>query len=123
MQPFHHKDQNELFKIIRLVKYSCDSKYWAGISDESIGLITRLLEVDPLSRCTATKALQSDWIKKMEESELARHELRDSLGGISKESTRLKKMVKSVQWLTKSHAKRHLSSLTADDAPDVNLLV
>lgn len=121
-QPFHDEDQNELFKIIRLGKYNFDAKYWSGISDQAKTLITHLLDVDPSSRYTATKALQSDWIRNMEESMLAEHNLRDSLDGISKESTRLKTLVKSVQWLNreKKHM-RNLSSLTLSGtaAPDV----
>lgn len=111
-QPFHHRDQHELFKIIRLGKYSFDKKYWAEISEEATTLIVHLLDVDPSQRYTATRALQSDWIKRtLVDTMLDRHNLANSLTGISKESTRLKGVVRSVQWSCKS---RNLSSLTAD---------
>lgn len=113
--PFHHRDQNELFKIIRLGKYSFDSKYWGGISDEATSLIKHLLDIDPTTRYTATQALESDWIKSIDEELLAKNALTNSLTGISKESHRLKGLVKSVQWLRSSTTdKRLLSSLTVD---------
>eukprot|EP00579_Thalassiosira_antarctica_P001991 CAMPEP_0201866530 /NCGR_PEP_ID=MMETSP0902-20130614/1084_1 /ASSEMBLY_ACC=CAM_ASM_000551 /TAXON_ID=420261 /ORGANISM="Thalassiosira antarctica, Strain CCMP982" /LENGTH=748 /DNA_ID=CAMNT_0048391519 /DNA_START=56 /DNA_END=2302 /DNA_ORIENTATION=- len=108
--PFHHKDQNELFKIIRRGKFSFDSKHWAGVSEEAIGLIVHLLEVDPSTRYTATQALQLDWIKSVEESILAEHDLANSLTGLRK-SNRLKNLARSVQWLNKE---KLLSSLTVD---------
>lgn len=111
--PFHHKDQNELFKVIRLGKYNFDSRYWSGTTDAAKGLIKHLLEVDPSTRFSATEALSSDWIKSVEEAELARSDLSNSISRISRESTRLKSIVRSVQWLNKSKA---LSSLTVDVA-------
>lgn len=109
--PFHNKDQNELFKIIRLGKYNFDTKYWTGISKEATRLIKKLLEVDPSTRYTATKALELDWIKDMEESMLEKNNLSNSLSGMKKEHIRLKTLVRSVQWLNKD---RKLSSLTVD---------
>jgi len=115
--PFHHKDQNELFKIIRLGKYIFDPSYWSGISEEAKQLITSLLDVDPTTRYSATEALESDWITNMEEELLAQHDLRNSLGGISQESTRLKGMRRSVQWKSKGAnlLADRMSSLTCDE--------
>lgn len=109
--PFHHKDQNELFKVIRLGKYNFESRYWSGTTDAAKGLIKHLLEVDPSTRFSATEALSSEWIKSVEEAELARSDLSNSISRISRESTRLKSIVRSVQWLNKDKA---LSSLTVD---------
>lgn len=123
--PFHHRDQNELFKIIRLGKYTFDSKYWEGISDEATSLIKHLLDVDPTTRYTATQALESDWFKSMDEELLAKHALANSLTGISEESHRLKGLVKTVQWLNKGSSitdKKLLSSLTVDVAQVGSLL-
>lgn len=121
-KPFHHNDQSELFKLIRLGKLRFDSKYWKGISGEAIRLIMNLLEVDPTSRFTASHALESDWIKSIERAEqaksLASHTLKNSLPGISKESNRLKNLVKSVQWLNRD---KHISSLTVDSVVDLDL--
>lgn len=70
-----------------------------------------LLDVDPSTRYTSTLALHSDWINNMEQSTLFENNLANSLTGISKEATRLKGVVRSVQWCNKS---KNLSSLTAD---------
>lgn len=117
--PFHHRDQNELFKIIRLGKFSFDKKYWSKVSREATELITHLLEVDPSTRYTATQALESDWIKNIEQSRLSQHDLGSSLTAISKESTRLKSVVKAVQWINQASKKQNftVSSLTVDGAP------
>ena len=81
-----------------------------------------LLDVDPITRYTAKKALESTWIKSVDEHELETHNLRNSSDGISRESVRLKGMVKTVQWKNSS-ATKNLSSLTANGAPDVSLLM
>jgi len=109
--PFHHKDQHELFKIIRLGKYNFNTQNWSGISKEATRLIEKLLEVDPSTRYTATKALESDWIKDMEDSMLEKNNLSNSLSGMKKEHSRLKSFVRSVQWLNKD---KHMSSLTVE---------
>lgn len=92
-----------------------------------------LLDVDPITRYTAKQALQSKWIKSTDERELEKRNLRNSLDGISRESRRLKGMVKTVQWMNSakknlssltggSSGAPNLSSLTANGAPDVSLL-
>jgi serine/threonine protein kinase len=108
--PFYHREQNELFKLIRLGRYTFDSKYWTGISSESITLIKHLLDVDSSTRYTSTQALQSDWIKKsVEELELIN--LTKSLRGIIRVNSSLKGVVRSVQWNSKD---KMASSLTVD---------
>lgn len=109
--PFHHKEQSELFKIIRLGKISFDPKYWSGISEKAIRVIMHLLDVDPSTRYTATQALDSSWIKSIEEAMMAKRKLRSTVSGISKQNNRLKTLVKSVQWMNKD---KHMSSLTVD---------
>eukprot|EP00581_Thalassiosira_minuscula_P012917 CAMPEP_0183719730 /NCGR_PEP_ID=MMETSP0737-20130205/12546_1 /TAXON_ID=385413 /ORGANISM="Thalassiosira miniscula, Strain CCMP1093" /LENGTH=712 /DNA_ID=CAMNT_0025949467 /DNA_START=136 /DNA_END=2274 /DNA_ORIENTATION=+ len=111
--PFHHRDQNELFKIIRLGKYSFDKKYWSGVSDDAIRLIMHLLDVDPTTRYTAKEALKSKWIKSVEESLLEKNDLSNSLSGISKASIRMKSVARAVQWISKEE-KKFMSSLTVD---------
>ena len=105
--------------MIRLGKYSFESKYWKGISGKAVSLITHLLEVDPTSRYTATEALESKWIKsiEVEKSDLEAHTLGNSVQSISKESIRLKSAVKAVQWLNRSKQISNslaVSSLTVD---------
>ncbi|KAL3815280.1 hypothetical protein ACHAXA_010091 [Cyclostephanos tholiformis] len=116
--PFHHRDQNELFKMIRLGKFSFNPAYWSGISEEATAVITHLLDVDPTTRYTSMQALKSDWI--IREPLLMKHNLANSLTGIVKESTRLKGVVRSVQWMMRSEdhldgkSEPLVSSLTVD---------
>ncbi|KAL7552589.1 hypothetical protein ACHAWF_015831 [Thalassiosira exigua] len=111
--PFHHRDQNELFKVIRLGKYKFESKYWSKISEEAVSLIQRLLDVDPSTRLTATEALQSDWVKSVEDCPWSQNDLSASLPGIMKESLKLKTVVKSVQWINRKQV-LNFSDVTVD---------
>lgn len=119
-QPFHHKDQHELFKIIRLGKFSFAKKFWTGISEEATSLISHLLDVDPTSRYTATEALQSKWFERVKEPGLETTNLGDSLIKISKLSNSLKGTVRAIQWVNRD---RRMSSVTVDNFhPDVMLV-
>lgn len=114
-QPFHHKDQHELFKIIRLGTFSFAKKFWVGISDEATTLITHLLDVDPTTRYTATQALKSKWfelIVQEEDNVLEKNNLGDSLVKISRLSTSLKDAVRAIQWVNRD---RFLSDVTIDN--------
>jgi len=115
MQPFHHKDQHELFKIIRLGKFTFAKKFWTGISEEAKTLIQQLLDVDPTTRCTATQALNSKWLERAQESGvLEKNDLGDSLVKISKLNTSLKGAVRAIQWVNRNRD-RFLSSVTVDN--------
>lgn len=104
--------------MIRLGKFSFNPAYWSGISEEATAVITHLLDVDPTTRYTSMQALKSDWI--MREPLLMKHNLANSLTGIVKESTRLKGVVRSVQWMMRSEdhldgkSEPLVSSLTVD---------
>jgi serine/threonine protein kinase len=110
--PFNAKDQQDLFQLIRLGKFGFETKYWAGISDEAMDLIERLLDVDPASRATASDALESEWIQGLDDDALIEHELRGSLDGITETRASIKGSVRQVQWINKS--KKMCSSLTLD---------
>ncbi|KAL7432804.1 hypothetical protein ACHAXH_001871 [Discostella pseudostelligera] len=113
--PFHHKDQHELFKIIRLGKFNFAKKFWAGISEEAKSLIQQLLDVDPTTRYTATQALNSKWLERAQESGvLEKNDLGDSLVKISKLNTSLKGTVRAIQWVNRNRD-RFLSSVTVDN--------
>lgn len=114
--PFNANDQQDLFQLIRLGKFSFESKYWAGISDEAMDLIEKLLEVDPASRATASEALESEWIQGLDDDALIANELRGSLAGISNTRASIKGTVRQVQWINK--AKKMCSSLTMTDDLD-----
>mmetsp|Transcript_3121 Transcript_3121/g.4693 ORF Transcript_3121/g.4693 Transcript_3121/m.4693 type:complete len:717 (+) Transcript_3121:227-2377(+) len=100
--PFNARDQQDLFQLIRLGKFNFDSRYWAGISDEAMDLIERLLEVDPASRATATDALESGWIQALDDDALIENELRASLDGITETRASIKGVIRQVQWINKS---------------------
>jgi serine/threonine protein kinase len=116
--PFNTKDVKDLYQLIRLGKFSFDSKHWSGISDEAMDLIERLLEVDPASRATAKDALDSDWVQSLDDDVLLEHELRGSIDGISNTRASIRGSVRVVQWIDKS--KKMCSSLTTDsDEQDI----
>ncbi|EJK74608.1 hypothetical protein THAOC_03705 [Thalassiosira oceanica] len=108
--PFHSKNQDELFKIIRLGKFSFEPKYWSGISKEAKDLISKLLDVDPSTRLTATQALNSDWMSVVEEKSLVSNDLSSSSVGIRRFSGVSNK---TVQWMSKKN-KLNLSNITVD---------
>jgi len=111
--PFNKRDQQDLFQLIRLGRYSFDTKYWAGISDEAMDLIERLLEVDPASRATASDAMESEWIQGLDDDALIENELRESLNGITETRASIRSSVRQVQWINK--AKQVCSDLTEPD--------
>ena len=113
--PFHSKNQDELFKIIRLGKFSFEPKYWSGISNEAKDLITKLLDVDPSTRLTATQALDSDWMSVIEENSLVSNDLSSSSVSIRRLSVVSKNSVlnKNVQWMSVKN-KLNLSNITVD---------
>ena len=41
-----------------------DDEEWEGISIDAINLITKMLDKNPKTRCTASEALQDPWIQK-----------------------------------------------------------
>mmetsp|Transcript_28789 Transcript_28789/g.45341 ORF Transcript_28789/g.45341 Transcript_28789/m.45341 type:complete len:712 (+) Transcript_28789:186-2321(+) len=114
--PFNKRHQQELFQIIRLGKFSFDAKYWAGISDEAMELIEKLLEVDPASRATASDALESEWIQGLDDDALIENELRECLDGITETRASIKAVVRQVQWINKS--KNVCSDLTEAEDED-----
>lgn len=72
--------------------------------------------MDPTTRCSASEALESDWIKGMGEEELARHSLTNSLTSISKQANARKSLVRSVQWKSckGTNLTDRISELTCD---------
>ena len=72
--------------------------------------------MDPTTRYSASEALESDWIKSMEDEELARHSLANSLTSISKTAIARKSLVRSVQWKSckGTNLTDRISELTCD---------
>lgn len=107
--PFHHKNQDELFKIIRLGRFSFEPKYWGCISEEAKKVVKKMLDVDPSTRYTPAEALNSNWISVLGESSLMSNDLSSSSKGIKRFSV----TAKTVQWLVAKN-KLNVSNLTVD---------
>ncbi|KAL7478329.1 hypothetical protein ACHAW6_004101 [Cyclotella cf. meneghiniana] len=95
IKPFYNKSQQALFNIIRLGEYEFDPSDWADVSQEAMNLIKKLLVVDPMNRNTATEALQSDWIKDLDDEVLAHCDL-DKKRSIM--NTSLREVVNAINW-------------------------
>lgn len=61
-RPFRGEGE-KVMKLIRYGEFKFHKKFWSGVSEEAKVLISRMLTVNPITRITATAALQSDWIK------------------------------------------------------------
>jgi serine/threonine protein kinase len=91
--PFHMKEEKSLklmFRKIRAGDFAFHESQWSSVSPAAKRLIARLLVVDPDHRCTAAKALDSEWIKENPDI-LAMNNLSASL-------TSLKKMTRKTSW-------------------------
>lgn len=60
--PFHADDDFQLFKAIQIADYDFVEPYWDDASEEVKDLISKLLEVDPIKRLSATDALKHPWL-------------------------------------------------------------
>lgn len=60
--PFYHKNQAQLFKLIREGRYEFDSPYWDPISDSAKSLIRGCLTVDVSKRLTIDGVLSHPWV-------------------------------------------------------------
>ncbi|CAJ1943006.1 unnamed protein product [Cylindrotheca closterium] len=91
--PFHMKEEKNLkfmFRKIRAGDFAFHESQWKSVSPAAKRLIARLLVVNPDHRCTAEKALESEWIK-LNADDLAMNNLSASL-------TSLKKMTGRTSW-------------------------
>lgn len=61
-RPFHSKNRNRLVDKIMRAKYDMSEKRWAGISEEAMDIVQKLIMLDPKQRLTATAALQHFWL-------------------------------------------------------------
>lgn len=61
------KNQKDLFRKIKLGRFSFPSPYWDGISEPAKDLIRNLLKVDPKERYTAEQLLAHEWISNIKE--------------------------------------------------------
>jgi calcium/calmodulin-dependent protein kinase I len=60
--PFYHKNQAQLFRLIREGKYEFDSPYWDPISKNAKDLVRACLTVDPAKRITMDGVLKHPWV-------------------------------------------------------------
>lgn len=82
-------DLKLLFRKIRAGDFTFHESQWKSVSSEAKLLIARLLTVDPAHRSTAREALDSDWVKKMDATDLANRDLSSSLSALKKFDGRL----------------------------------
>jgi len=62
--PFYGKSEKEIFQKILDGKIDFNkNKIWSKISDEAKNLVTKLLQVDPQKRISASEALEDIWFK------------------------------------------------------------
>lgn len=91
--PFHMKEEKNLkfmFRKIRAGDFAFHESQWKSVSPAAKRLIARLLVVNPDHRCSAEKAMESEWIK-LNADDLAMNNLSASL-------TSLKKMTGRTSW-------------------------
>ncbi|XP_061597849.1 serine/threonine-protein kinase DCLK3 [Cololabis saira] len=60
-----HRDQEELFKLIKQAQLQFPSPYWDSISEEARSLVRTLLQPDPTVRPTAAQTLLHHWVNTM----------------------------------------------------------
>jgi serine/threonine protein kinase len=91
--PFHMEgcgsDLRLLFRKVRAGDFTFHESQWRNVSPEAKRLISRLLTVDPEYRYTATEAMQSDWVSKMDANSLSSRDLSSSLTTLKKFDGRL----------------------------------
>ena len=70
-------DERQLFRNIQAGVYEFHDEYWSPVSDSAKDFISKLLQVDPNERLTATQALQHEWLT-VDESQLVTQDLTGS---------------------------------------------
>lgn len=60
--PFIENNQRMLFRKIRKGQYEFHEEYWGSITQDAKTLIASLLNIDPVARLSANKALHNRWI-------------------------------------------------------------
>lgn len=60
--PFIENNQRMLFRKIRKGQYEFHEEYWGSVTQDAKTLIAQLLNIDPVGRLSASKALHNKWI-------------------------------------------------------------
>lgn len=66
--PFAYDDRERMCQQIKMGAWSFHKPDWENISPEAQELIAGLLQIDPVERLSAAKALQNKWIQESEET-------------------------------------------------------
>lgn len=61
--PFYSNEQADMIKKITKCQYKFHSKFWGHIHEDAKDLVTRMLDLNPETRLTATQALEHRWLK------------------------------------------------------------
>jgi len=84
--PFYHKNQAQLFRLIREAKFEFDSPYWDNISDTAKNLVKGCLTVDIDKRLTIDKVLSHPWVS----GSVSNTDIKEVLGELKKFNARRK---------------------------------
>jgi len=68
--PFNGKNDNEIYKNIKIGEYDMTKTPWNKISKQAKSLISKLLEMNVKERLSAEQALKHDWFNKTKTKEL-----------------------------------------------------
>mmetsp|Transcript_34183 Transcript_34183/g.59790 ORF Transcript_34183/g.59790 Transcript_34183/m.59790 type:complete len:487 (-) Transcript_34183:4193-5653(-) len=60
--PFYGKEDEEIFRRIKISEYSFDGPEWETVSEAAKNFIRRLLNKNPATRISASEALQDPWL-------------------------------------------------------------
>jgi len=84
--PFYHKNQPQLFKLIREARFQFDSPYWDPISNEARNLIKGCLTVDVEKRLTIDGVMKHPWVS----GQVSKADITPVLGELKKFNARRK---------------------------------
>jgi len=77
--PFHHQNQNQLFRIVKRGEFKFDSPYWDPVSAGAKDLIRGLLQIDVSKRLTAQQVLEHPWVASKQKADEVSPDLTSNL--------------------------------------------
>lgn len=88
--PFEGKNELEIVKNVKKVKYNLGIPELHHVSPEAKNLISNMMMYDPNKRISADEALQHNWIKLYDQSEHDQEVTKQALIALSKFNTQQK---------------------------------
>jgi serine/threonine protein kinase len=71
--PFYHPNQEVLANMIKRGQFQFHEQYWQHVSEDARDLISRLLDLNPLTRLSVDDALLHPWLQQREDVLTANH--------------------------------------------------